>query len=1039
VLGLHFQPCKRFHEDSPAPDWVDRMVVAITAPAAAIAWSDLDPLEQAEVRRRAPVTPSLANPVPPAAFSASRDAFKRWAALLSTSPSGPADLPPNPQPPAPLPDKRQYLPPTPALPVQVLGAPVAGWRACIESGAADSPACTPPPLPVSTPLVVSFPARQGQTVVVTVPRVKAAAGHLWPDPVLWLLSVEEESDPERGSVVAMADDGPGGLPGLTWTADKDCSLRLLIAPWTPQAAGYAALVVQVGTETVLETDSAFFGGYALTAGHLVPGDRVFAGALPLSLPTPPDHDGSIWLLPAPWSPLPAAYQASNNAAGTLPAVHVAGDMPESVVLAAAFLPDSAPGLRLFVSKRSPRPEADGTIVAGADLDGDGLASDIEAELGTCDSKEQAEAGTCRAPSPLPSGWDARDTDNDGLSDFEEVFGVRRCYPAPPEAPYNEVPDCLRGDDGFCLEECPPETPMRAVLPLSILGADPTTYDIFLEFDYWQPANAPVGAHAIPPAEQEATRRAFESSYAHKPDDEGSGERWLPPPYPFRFHLFQDDPIALPDASRMAHIPALGHRSLAFDLFFSPDRKYTGTFQYMVGIHKGGGQTDVSGRASVIGATGKGGLSVKLIHEAGHLLGLLHNYRSPSPDNSAFYLSEMSYGYSHTMPPPIDWDGVFDPCGASRPCRSGFRCAQFQGHGNLCAPDCGIQDEGPNKGGHFVRFSAGELPLTGSETGTIPETGYLRWYLPYLYCYSAAGKGTSLEDRLSRFWSPACDASRCVRCTGDTCDIDWDRDGRFLGAVNLDVDRDGKSNPTPFSDGNDWLRMLETGRRGLSVFSKKTVPAYYSGFTAFSALNLMPYPSVVHEHAGGYVPDLTNVCDEVDKWPHCRDQHRGEAALFRGPASGDSAIEVRLPASWCTDLRQGLSVSLRAKPFDLPPDGEPVVLFDSAALQILLSREGDGARWIARITGNDGEISELEVDDRQALGRWTRVTVMVYNASGKAVLHARRGITNLFDEAGGVRVGGRLCILSVGAAAGQPSGFTGLLDDPMVLSGPAREL
>jgi len=626
-----------------------------------------------------------------------------------------------------------------------------------------------------------------------------------------------------------------------------------------------------------------------------------------------------------------------------------------------------------------------------------------------------------------------------VSDLEEVLGVRRCYPSATEAPYHEAPDCLRGEDRRCLDHCPPETRMAAVLPLSVLGADPTVYDVFLEYDYWQPADKPAGAHAVPPQEKASIRGAFEQAYTHHPSPDAPGPRFVPPPYPFRFHLYEDDPIAIPDVTRMAHIPALGHRSLAFDLFFSPDRKYTNTFHYMVGIHKGGGQTDVSGRASVIGATGKGGFSVKLIHEAGHLLGLLHNFRTSSPDNSALYLSEMSYGYSHTMPPPIDWDGTFEPCGASRPCRSGFRCATFPGHGKLCAPDCGVQDEGTDVGRHFVRFSSGELPLSGVETGSMPESGYPRWYLPYLYCYTAAGRGTSLEDRLDRFWNPSCASSNCVRCSGDACDIDWDRDGSFSGASNLDVDGDGKLNPEPVADGNDWLRMLGTGRQGLSVTSKKTVPAYYSGFTASGAGNVMPYPSVVHERHGGYVTDLTNVCDEVAKWPHCRDQRRGEAALFRGPASGDAAIEVRMPSAWCTDLRQGLSVSLRAKPFVLPPEEAPAVLFDSSVLKILLASDGGAARWVARITTEDGGTTDLEVEDLHAVGRWSRLTVMVYNGSKRAVLHSRRGVLDLFDEEEGTRVGGRVCVLAIGAEAGARSTFTGLLDDPMVLSGPAREL
>jgi hypothetical protein len=400
---------------------------------------------------------------------------------------------------------------------------------------------------------------------------------------------------------------------------------------------------------------------------------------------------------------------------------------------------------------------------------------------------------------------------------------------------------------------------------------------------------------------------------------------------------------------------------------------------------------------------------------------------------------MSYGYVHTMPPPVAWDGEFRPCSGQKPCPDLFRCVSFPGHGSLCAPDCGVVVAPDGTGEHFARFSSGEmvLPEGTSEAETVPEQGYPQWFLPYLYCWDGAGRN-SHRDRLRRFTDPACREGRCVVCDASGCAIDWDRDGDFDGVTGFDLDGDGKLNERRLGDGADHDRLLALGRRGLRVLWKRSLAAYYADFGGGRADNFLPYPAVTHENHGGFVADVTNRCDEVARWSHCRDEAHLDAALFRGPASGDRAIEVRFPDEYCLESEGGLTVTLRVKPFQAPEEGFPVTLLEAGEVRMLLESGADGLRWVAEL-GTGGEQARLELPDTGALGRWTRLTLALDGRREEAVWAARRGTIQLRRELEGRAAVGRICTLSIGAAESRNSDFVGLLDDPMLILGFVKSL
>lgn len=1011
---LFIQPCKTFHRGRVPPDAFSRRLSLLTRSAPGPFWTDLDPVKQAVFAKAYPATVIEPRAIPRHVQIESLQKWFQYLAILPTPGGAPA--PRGDTSPALM--KKGFYPPVPA-------PPVFGLRSLeIPSGA---------------PWSVAFTAKAGVPVTVAVQDVQPIPGFNWPDPVVWLVRLEQTGDPESGQVVAIGDDEDQGLPLLSYTPSEQGRYRVIVAPYRATSAGTAFVVIKAGQEVLLEEPAAPFGGIVHLVPELLPGDLVFAGAE--GADGAENHDAMLTLLPAPWAaPDHCRYAAANNTLDLLPLLKVEQRQVDCLLIAGGYLPEANPAARVFISRISGQWDATGA----ADKDKDSLSEEIEDALGTCDGPiPEGSQGQCNPPLPLPGGWAPHDTDNDGMSDFAEVFGVRRCLASAPASPYYGAADCIRNaDHGRCRFFCPPQTAAVAQLPLSALDApDPTVYDIYVEYDYWRVKGTPGGANAIPDDQVRLMRQAFEKDFQHEAAPEDPEAWFVASQPPTRFHFFQDDPVPMLEILRMAHIPASASRYLLFDLFFTPDRKYTETFHFVAGVRDGAGQSDLLGRSAIVGAKARTTVGRRLVHEIGHLLGLRHNHDRGRPNHSPFYLSVMSYGYANSQPPPADWDGLFRPCVKNNDCGELFKCSDFGASGRLCAPDCGIIQRGAWRNSNFPRFSTGSLPLPPgtSEHTTIPETGFPRWFLPYLYCYNDGSGSTPLARRLERFTAPACESGRCVQCSQDTCNIDWNRDGGFRGAQRFDVDRDGKISDTPLADHADRLTIIDKARRGLGVSAKKTLVAFYTGFTTYSARNVLPYPSLARENHGGYVTDVTNHCDEEANWPHCKDQKRNESALFRGPASGDGAIDVTFNPGFCVPLEDGLAVSIRAKPLHIPQKDFEAVLLHSKAATITLYGRGNKATWKATLHLAGGKEKKLTVSDPRALGRWTRLTLMVNNKDGQARLSARRDNEVMEDKTTGVKVEGTICDLTLGARADEPTNFMGFVDDPMFISGPVREL
>ncbi len=125
---------------------------------------------------------------------------------------------------------------------------------------------------------------------------------------------------------------------------------------------------------------------------------------------------------------PLAY---DNDGGTGRDAHLYGVNGAATLILGSAVPATGPGeIRLLVND------------LGWDADGDGVGAQLEAAVGTCD----AAVGTMCSAIPVPA-----DTDRDGLSDAEELFGVDAQHPQ--------------------------------LLPR--WGADPLHKDAFFEVDFWE--------------------------------------------------------------------------------------------------------------------------------------------------------------------------------------------------------------------------------------------------------------------------------------------------------------------------------------------------------------------------------------------------------------------------------------------------------------------------------------------------------------------------------------------------------------------------
>jgi len=327
---------------------------------------------------------------------------------------------------------------------------------------------------------------------------------------------------------------------------------------------------------------------------------------------------------------------------------------------------------------------------------------------------------------------------------------------------------------------------------------------------------------------------------------------------------------------------------------------------------------------------------------------------------------------------------------------------------------------------------------------IPEEGYPRWFLSWLYCYTDERHRINHSERLARFLSPLCNLGRCVQCDGDTCRIDWDRDGSFGGAEGFDIDYSATMDDVLLKDYDDFTRMIELGRRGLGRMSYSDTVLLADGLEPGVRTGIAPGGPAAPIPDGGLWADITNVCDEAGRWSFCKKRRGNYAALFRGPASGDRGMRYSFcdPSDKsCRDRHEsaaGATLSLRVKAWSPTWDGEDVTLAWLAGyrLEAQVTEDGREVRW--RLLPPDGDSPLLEIRDRGAVGEWTRLTLWLDWKKKEVRLSARRGKI-VRESKRGLKspVPLDLSQLWVGASPGKVTLLTGLVDDVVLVSWPVK--
>jgi len=247
-----------------------------------------------------------------------------------------------------------------------------------------------------------------------------------------------------------------------------------------------------------------------------------------------------------------------------------------------------------------------------DSDNDGLGDDLEAALGTCPDHYPS---ACTIPGAEPElVANTRDTDGDGLSDGDEVFGV---------------------DDSAHPQY------------LSRWGADPMHKDVFVEVDRRDPASSQPTFSA---AQYDLVSLAYGGGDAldlRNPDG-------LPG---INVHVDAGvDPTAEELAANPSYLTAFGDwggfsavpgsqsYKTAADTFMDPVRH--GVFHYGLRIDGSGSSGQAVGGAPEFFWNGN---SRYFIHELGHTLGLAHQGAPEMPNLNCKpnYISAMNYTYDFT--------------------------------------------------------------------------------------------------------------------------------------------------------------------------------------------------------------------------------------------------------------------------------------------------------------------------------------------------------------------------------------------------------
>jgi len=723
-----------------------------------------------------------------------------------------------------------------------------------------------------------------------------------PDTILWVLSWDEMSPygAVAGGIVAINDDCGGLNSCVVFSPQQSFWGLIVVAGYTYSGGnpsyGYCDVVIKKNGIESGRAEDVWFGGWSLASHTIRQDDELFVG-VPAGA-SADWHENHLFVLSN------SSLNCSSNCgsfgwcggyAGCriagLARLHVPEYLQAARVLVGAYLQGTTVRTQLFHNRIG-----DGWIGSQyEDADSDWLTYEIEEWLGTCDTATGPgeDCSTTEGKElALRGGFHPSDSDNDGIEDSREVFGVRRICFGSMEEPYNDPGDCM--DATFAWGDIS-GVPMFE-LPVSAMDSpDPTEYDLYLEVDAQENSGEELFLTAVQKlwvyfAYALEGLQCVENTSLNPGDCPSSQElehynRIVP-------HIYHDEVLVGRPQGRPGW--SWWSNTAVFNRHFTKARKYTGTFRHALMVYSSAGITTSSpSRRFVAGRADEGSrYSTVFAHELGHAMGI------PGDNYDVAYPSMMDYGWVHTgeqLNRKADslgraWsESVRDACDIDDDCLNGWECRNHSCR-ETCVDDSDCDDPAECDNGLCAiscayennRFSRGlESDLNES---SLAERGYGGRTAAQVACYG---------DRNSQSFSVACNYSQT------DCKIDWERDGIYdFGTVSADID----AGPTTLhDDNNDWLEMYGDGEVSLEDMFVRDMLVFGTTMLRDGYGNPLDYSGcdIETDALGGVQfgpgPEPT--------WLY------GDGARFSGPGF---AHEVRLGASPCFD---SISTTIDSKHFE----------------------------------------------------------------------------------------------------------------------------
>jgi len=626
------------------------------------------------------------------------------------------------------------------------------------------------------------------------------------NPVMWILD-------NSGNVLQIDDNSGGGyMPRVTRTFPAPANIIVVVGGWTDDRQGsFDFTLQQVGSSApLISLNDLWFGGWRRTGIRMEVGDRMFVGYPPGygSAGTPGNVLLAFSSTSTTCSTSCGKYHLGTWDAGTLSQARIPFAAASGSVLVGAWANPALQGTRWFHSKLG---GGWGTSSSGLiDGDCDGLTQEIEdltspdaaLNVATCNLASTSPGSYCdqfKTRLESTSFYSTRDTDNDGLQDDWELYGVRKACSQIPVAPYFSPGVCF--DDTFRYttkfgDICGVSSVSTTFVSsngLSSLQPNPATYSVLVEEavpagQSFSGSASAILHHVYETEGLECDETSSSSCANSSPDFVDLIRQRINTPNPGTLTIPGFWSIATTD----------------FNESMTPIRKFTGTFRYM-GVSATTVRGVSAGRTQIITQGTDIGSGYAYAHELGHSLGLGHigsNYAGLLQSNYVVnYPSIMTYvgsldDFAGKNPANGDMfpSDYFASCNIDSDCPDSGRC--LAGRCMRCGPEFGRLSRGTNS------------PLQESSAGIVDDSPWPSKFAAEVGCRVVLRDGVTPggSDWLPREFVgvPA---------------IDWNANGNWANtnysfAAGGDFNFNGSVDSS--TDYDDWRGIYTRGKASLGT-------------------------------------------------------------------------------------------------------------------------------------------------------------------------------------------------------------------------------